>query len=193
MALEPFRRLQRQLMLVSLIGVVISIIASVGIARGIARPVRELAGAARRIAAGNYATIPSGFRKDEIGDLAAAFRTMQDGIVTRESRITDLAYRDALTGLPNRVRFVENLERALASAESTATPVSVLLMDLDHFKYVNDTLGHPIGDLLAAGGGRRGCRRASGARQPSSRAWAATSSRSCSRETASATRSARPT
>jgi diguanylate cyclase (GGDEF)-like protein len=110
--------------------------------------VRELARVARRIAAGNYTTIPSDFRKDEIGELAVAFHAMQEGIVTRESRITDLAYRDSLTGIPNRVHFVEQLERALASSSTATTPVAVLLMDLDHFKYLNDTLGHPIGDLL---------------------------------------------
>ena len=55
MALEPFWQLQRQLTLISLIGVVVSIIASIAIARSIGRPVRELAGVARRIAAGDYA------------------------------------------------------------------------------------------------------------------------------------------
>jgi diguanylate cyclase (GGDEF)-like protein len=92
--------------------------------------------------------VPSGTRNDEIGDLAVAFRAMQEGIVTRESRITDLAYRDALTGLPNRLLFADRLDQALASAARAGTPLAVLLMDLDHFKYVNDTLGHRIGDLL---------------------------------------------
>ncbi len=148
LALEPFRRLQRQLTLIASLGVVFSIIASIVIAGGIARPVRDLAAFARRIAAGDYSTMPPALRQDEIGDLAAAFRSMQDGIAMRESRITDLAYRDALTGLPNRVLYADRLEQALASSGRTGTPLTVLLMDLDHFKDVNDSLGHPIGDLL---------------------------------------------
>jgi diguanylate cyclase (GGDEF)-like protein len=148
LALEPFRRLQRQLALVSLLVILVSIIAIVAIARGIARPVRELASVARRIAAGDYSMVPPASRQDEIGDLTAAFRAMQDGIAAREAQITDLAYRDALTGLPNRVLYTDRLDQALALAGRTGTPVAVLLMDLDHFKYVNDTLGHPIGDLL---------------------------------------------
>jgi diguanylate cyclase (GGDEF)-like protein len=147
-ALEPFRHLQSQLLLVSLLAVGVSIVASMLIARGIARPVRELANVARRIASGDYSTEPPASRHDEIGDLGTAFRTMQHRIASRETRIMDLAYRDTLTGLPNRAKFNDRLDAALTAAEGMGTPVGVLLMDLDNFKYVNDTLGHSIGDLL---------------------------------------------
>jgi diguanylate cyclase (GGDEF)-like protein len=147
-ALEPFRRLQLRLTFITLAGVLVSILASVAMARRIARPVRELASVARRIAAGDYSTTPPPSGVVEISDLGAAFRTMQDGIASRESRIMNLAYRDALTQLPNRIMCDELLDRAIASAERNHTRVAVLLMDLDHFKYVNDTLGHATGDLI---------------------------------------------
>ena len=101
-ALEPFRRLQRQMALISLLVAIIAVFASILIARGIARPVHELAGVALRIAAGDYSASPPASRTDEIGDLANAFRNMQQDIASRESRIMDLAYRDGLTQLPNR-------------------------------------------------------------------------------------------
>jgi diguanylate cyclase (GGDEF)-like protein len=147
-ALEPFRRLQRQMALVSLLVAIIAVFTSILIARGIARPVHELAGVAQRIAAGDYSASPPASRTDEIGDLANAFRNMQQDIASRESRIMDLAYRDGLTKLPNRALYNDRLDEALATAAAGGMPVAVLLMDLDHFKDVNDSLGHPIGDLI---------------------------------------------
>ncbi|MHB1215451.1 MAG: sensor domain-containing protein [Thiobacillus sp.] len=59
-----------------------------------------------------------------------------------------LARHDPLTGLPNRELFHDRLETALHLAKRNQTPLSLLYIDLDKFKQVNDTLGHPIGDLL---------------------------------------------
>ena len=154
-ALEPFRRLQQQLALISLLGVGVSILASILIARGIVRPVRDLVVVARRIASGDYTTAAPASRNDEIGDLATAVRKMREDIASRESRIMDLAYLDPLTGLPNRAQFAERLDKILVTVAQTGGPVAVLLFDLDHFKYVNDTLGHSIGDSLLREVGQR--------------------------------------
>ncbi|MCU1427703.1 MAG: diguanylate cyclase/phosphodiesterase with and sensor(s) [Actinomycetia bacterium] len=60
----------------------------------------------------------------------------------------DQAWRDPLTRLSNRTLLSDRLGRALAQAERRDTPLAVLFIDLDHFKQVNDTLGHPAGDEL---------------------------------------------
>lgn len=65
-----------------------------------------------------------------------------------EDQIYDLAYYDRLTGLPNRQLFQQTLDVAIADAEKNGTQLTVLFVDLDRFKRINDTLGHSMGDAL---------------------------------------------
>lgn len=65
-----------------------------------------------------------------------------------ESLIRDMAYHDSLTGLPNRVLLNDRLEMALAQAQRSQGMLAVLFMDFDHFKRINDNLGHDVGDQV---------------------------------------------
>ncbi len=68
--------------------------------------------------------------------------------IRNEERIKHMAYYDSLTGLPNRELLLDRLNQALAHAQRSNSCVAVMLLDLDHFKSINDSLGHPIGDQL---------------------------------------------
>lgn len=71
-----------------------------------------------------------------------------------QAKISHMARHDALTSLPNRVLFHEELEQGLRRTKS-GDQLAVLCLDLDHFKDINDSLGHPIGDALLKEVGRR--------------------------------------
>jgi diguanylate cyclase (GGDEF)-like protein/PAS domain S-box-containing protein len=65
-----------------------------------------------------------------------------------ESQLDFLTHHDALTGLPNRGLLRDRLEHAIARAAPARAPLAVLMVDLDRFKTINETLGHPVGDAL---------------------------------------------
>jgi two-component system cell cycle response regulator len=69
-------------------------------------------------------------------------------IINLEHRILELANTDSLTGLLNRRAFMERMEQEMSRAQREKKPLSLILADIDHFKSVNDTYGHQIGDLV---------------------------------------------
>jgi diguanylate cyclase len=73
----------------------------------------------------------------------------------QEDRLRHQALHDALTGLPNRILLRDRLRQALQVATREAQPLALLLLDLDRFKEINDTLGHQTGDLLLTDIARR--------------------------------------
>lgn len=81
-------------------------------------------------------------------ELGAAFNSMTTRLKELYESLESLAFTDPLTKLPNRTLFHERLEQAIEDAKRDYKPFALMLMDLDRFKDINDTLGHQIGDKL---------------------------------------------
>ncbi len=123
------------------IGVVIAITLALLISRTLIAPLAELSQGTDHFANGRLGYRIRVERKDEIGHLADAFNKM----ASRIERLTD---EDPLTGIYNRRAFNIKLHEEVARGLRHHHPVSLLMIDIDHFKSVNDTHGHQVGDQV---------------------------------------------
>ena len=152
----PYRQLQWLLAVITAAGVLLFALGSSAMARRVTTPLRSLLAATRRLSRGDYSVpMEHTARSDEVGDLARSFDHMRIDIGRQQAEIRNLAYRDRLTGLPNRERFRAAVLDALRADPLPGHSLAVLMLDLDRFKHVNDVLGYAFGDrLLQAVAGR---------------------------------------
>lgn len=128
-----------------------SMFAGMVLARSVTDPVDTLRQGAARLAEGKLSHRVAIHRNDELGELAAAFNAMAGRLEADQAALEQLAMHDGLTGLYNHHTFYVLLGDELARAQRFTRPVSLLLLDADHFKRVNDTRGHLAGDAVLKG------------------------------------------
>jgi diguanylate cyclase (GGDEF)-like protein len=129
----------------------ISLFVSAALARSVLAGVDALRQGAGRLAAGELSHRVVLAHRDELGELATAFNAMAERLEENQKALYELAIRDGLTGLYNHHTFYVLLADELARVHRFERPVSLLLLDIDHFKHVNDTHGHQAGDAVLKG------------------------------------------
>lgn len=143
-----------QAFLTTLAVVVLLLAATAGlvtiVVRGITRPIAMLTRDMGLLAQGDRTVSIDGVeRGDEIGAMSRAVQVFKDAMIANDRLQEELnhhATHDPLTGALNRRAFALLAEKQMAQAARTGRPLAVLMMDLDHFKRINDTLGHSGGD-----------------------------------------------
>jgi diguanylate cyclase (GGDEF)-like protein len=163
---------RRALLLGGIIAAIAAAASSWVVTRMVRRPIDSLAAAMRSVRMGDLDHRIDSTRNDELGDLSrdvdATTELLQRTTVSvQELQASQaelnrahemLAHRamfDSLTGLPNRVNVVEQLTLSLQRRSGTDRSLAILYVDLDRFKFVNDTLGHAAGDELLVEASRR--------------------------------------
>ncbi len=148
---SELRSLVWNLFLFALILGAVCLVAGITFSSRLIRPLEKLMLYADNLAAGRYDANPKIDSNDEISELSNHFSRLGERLSERDKQLeaaSDLATRDGLTGLHNYRYFKSKLEEYLALARRQKYSLGVILMDVDHFKAVNDTYGHPQGDLV---------------------------------------------
>ncbi len=127
----------------------VSIIAYLYSHKQIADPIKNLVVAANKITLGDFETkVRINNRNDEVGKLAEAIDHMQTGISKREKRILKHAHFDELTGLANSVFMANHITRAISHANKNQSSFSLVLLNVNRFKDINNAFGHKLGDAV---------------------------------------------
>jgi diguanylate cyclase (GGDEF)-like protein len=101
-----------------------------------------------RTQVGDYTQRVEAGLHDDVGMLARRVNLLVSNSAAREKRIMESALSDPLTGLPNRTLLTERIRHSLAMSRRSRAPFAVSVIDLDRFKFINDTLGHAAGDMV---------------------------------------------
>ncbi|MEJ8800037.1 diguanylate cyclase [Trinickia caryophylli] len=151
--LIPANALGTRIVHMVLVSSFLALMLAILFARALTKPLHTLARAATRVFdQPDNEKLPVE-RSDEIGILARCFASMRREIQlqmmdlhAKQRELTHLAGHDALTGLPNRMLFMNKLDAAIRKASETGATLAVIFVDLDRFKQINDQLGHRAGD-----------------------------------------------
>ena len=136
----------QMIVLSTLVALIVGLSFAALLNRAVLTPLQQLREAIHALRAGAGETRLGWERTDELGELSGDFDAMAAQLQESHARLQSLALKDPLTGLLNHRSFHETLQRELADAAQTDTPVALVVLDLDHFKQINDAHGHPYGD-----------------------------------------------
>ncbi len=151
-------RLQRQeelrstilalLALACLVSILASVFGAWRLSRAVINPLNEIGHGLDRLGNGELSYRLSEQSGDELGAVSMAVNAMAAQLERQQFELLNHALHDHLTGLPNRWFLSEEMELSLASAKSNGQSLAILILDLNRFKEINDTLGHHCGDVL---------------------------------------------
>lgn len=136
------------LLIVGVFGVGLATALATGLilSRYVLTPLRALEYGAARFGRGDLDYRVNLNTNDELQELAEAFNVMADKLRQSQAELEELSYRDPLTGLFNRREFHRRLNVEIERSRRSGSPVSLLMLDFDFFKTINDTYGHQAGD-----------------------------------------------
>jgi diguanylate cyclase (GGDEF)-like protein len=143
-AQQGFERWSLWLAVLSFAVAVVALALAVRTIRSVVGPVAQLEAAARSIAAGHYASAALDASTQEFERVGQALNAMAGAIAQREQEIERLAFRDALTGLPNRSFLIQTSQ----ATDGAASFQAMIAFDLARLKSINETLGYVTGDAL---------------------------------------------
>ncbi len=116
--------------------------------RVLIRPVISLSRSTNQLATGDLTQRAEVYSEDELGSLARTINQMAASLDSLYGQMAAMARTDQLTGLVNRHGLMDILTRECGSAKRYGSALSVLMIDIDHFKQINDNYGHTVGDIV---------------------------------------------